>query len=502
MFKIVTHILIGTTMIIKNEIDLIFPYTYDSSNMMGSAEKVLLPENVKELEEFFKENYLANQILTIAGAGTGITGSRVPNGGTVLSTELLKGIVELEDDYVSVLPATTLAELNYELNRANKLFPVNPTEINASVGGNVATNASGARTFKYGAYRNWVIGLDVILPDGDKISIERGQYLAVGDKFEFITNSGRKIKFDIPDLPMPNIKNASGFYLKKNMDLLDLFIGSEGTLGLFSKIKLKLLNKPANLLGGIIYFDDNSKLLEFTKLIRNISINNNKIPIESVNDISSRLIEYFDVNSLNLLRPKYPQIPYNAIGAIWFEQEYHLENEDSILDKWYAIIQNYSKLADSTWIALNDNEHENLREFRHELPLQVYENLTNNSQKKVGLDTAVPADKFDILFNYYSNEFDAIQLQKVVFGHIGNSHLHANIFCKDDDEYAQALNIYDKVIDLSLSLGGTISAEHGIGKLKKKYLIKMYGKKLVDEMKNIKLKFDPKNLLNNGTIFD
>jgi D-lactate dehydrogenase (cytochrome) len=159
-------------------------------------------------------------------------------------------------------------------------------------------------------------------------------------------------------------------------------------------------------------------------------------------------------------------------------------------------------LSDDTWIALNDKEHENLREFRHELPLQVYENLSNNSQKKVGLDTAVPSDKFEELFQFYLMNFSKLELQNVIFGHIGNSHLHANIFCKDENEYQEALQIYDKVIDLSLDLGGTVSAEHGIGKLKKKYLVRMYGQDKVNEMKKIKSILDSKMLLNIGTMFD
>ena len=146
--------------------------------------------------------------------------------------------------------------------------------------------------------------------------------------------------------------------------------------------------------------------------------------------------------------------------------------------------------------------HENLKEFRHELPLQVYENLTNNSQKKVGLDTAVPDNSFPVLFNHFLNNFPDLNLQYVIFGHIGNSHLHANIFCQNDEEYKKAVEFYDKCIDLTLNLNGTVSAEHGIGKLKKKYLIKMYGADSVKSMKLIKEKIDPKYLFGVGTMFD
>jgi D-lactate dehydrogenase (cytochrome) len=166
------------------------------------------------------------------------------------------------------------------------------------------------------------------------------------------------------------------------------------------------------------------------------------------------------------------------------------------------MIQKYTGLSDDTWIALSDNEHKEMAEFRHELPLQVYENLTENSQKKVGLDTAVPIEHFPELFRFYSEIFGDLSLQYVIFGHIGNSHLHANIFCQNDDEYALALQIYDKCIDKTLALSGTVSAEHGIGKLKKKYLRKMYGDKTVEDMIEIKKYFDPKLLFGIGTMFD
>lgn len=489
-------------MIVKTDSDSVFPYTYDSSNLKGNADIVYIPESLDELKQAIKLNYDNNILINFSGSGTGITGSRVPNGGAVISTEKLKSIIEFNDDYAVIEPGISLLELNEFLEEKGKFLPPNPTEINASIGGNIATNASGARSFKYGAIRNWIEGLEIILSNGDTIYLERGQIISVDGIIDFASDQGNKYKINTFDIGMPKVKNASGYYLARNIDLLDLFIGSEGTLGAYGKIKVKVIDKPTNILGAVIYFDDSKKLLQFVELVRASSLLNNQLDFENNQEISARLIEYFDSNSLDLLRPKYTQIPQNAIGAVWIEQEYAQQYEEHILQKWYSLISEYTNLSDDTWIALNDKEHENLREFRHELPLQVYENLTNNSQKKVGLDTAVPDESFHELFNFYLDNFSKLNLQNVIFGHIGNSHLHANIFCKNDEEYLKALEIYDKVIDLSLKLGGTVSAEHGIGKLKKKYLIKMYGQEIIDKMKQIKKTLDPKSLLNIGTMFD
>jgi FAD/FMN-containing dehydrogenase len=552
-------------MIIKNDADLVYPYTYDSSNLHGNADAVYIPSNLEELQEAVKQCYENNIKITISGAGTGITGSRVPSGGVVISTELLKKVIKIENNIATIEPGITLDELDKYLEDYDLFLPPNPTEKNASIGGNIATNASGARTFKYGSIRNYINKLTIILPDGDLLKLERGTSnlalntypqgegpkntnsesflkLSISEKAEvgllensnltlkegfentyletflkpslvgqvgeglsgliLTTESGKSIELSLPDYKMPEVKNASGYYIKSGMDAIDLFIGSEGTLGVFGEIELKLLPRPNNILGGVIFFDDIQKLLDFVIKLRDTSKINNKIDVNFNNNISARLIEFFDKQSLELLRPKYSQIHENAIGAIWFEQEYSKEFEDEIMAEWYELIKSNTCLADSTWFAMNDKEHENLKEFRHELPLQIYENLTNNSQQKVGLDTAVPDESFPILFNYYLENFPNLNLQYVVFGHIGNSHLHANIFCQNDDEYKKAVLFYNKCIDLTLSLNGTVSAEHGIGKLKKKYLLKMYGINSVNSMKQIKMLFDTKYLLGVGTMFD
>jgi D-lactate dehydrogenase (cytochrome) len=488
-------------MIIKDNPEFIFQYTFDASNLKGNAQKVYIPENQIELHKIIIDCYNNNEKITIAGAGTGITGARVPFGGSVISTEQLNKILEIGSNYVIVEPYVTLSQLSEELDKYNLFLPPNPTEINATIGGNVATNASGARTFKYGAIRDWVLELEIILSNGEILNLKRGEIIANNCKLILKTNNST-YEIPIKDIGMPNIKNASGYYIKDNMDAIDLFIGSEGTLGIISKIKLKVINKPDNIIGGIIFFDDEKKLIEFVEELRDISLINNKVDYKENNEISARLIEYFDKNSLELIRNKFPQIPFQSIGAIWFEQEYCDKYEDEIVEKWNNFIIKNTTLYEDTWIATNEKEHNRLREFRHELPLQVYENLSANSQTKVGLDTAVPTKYFRLLYENYHKIFSKLDLQNVIFGHIGNSHLHANIFCKNEDEYKLAINIYDEIIKITLDNGGTVSAEHGIGKLKKKYLKLMYGEQTVNYMKQIKQILDKKNLLNVGNIFD
>lgn len=491
-------------MIVKKEKELIEPYLVDASNYKGFSECVYIPENIDEVRQIVLDCYEHNTPITISGGGTGLVGARVPLGGVVISTEKLNKIRKIDkiNKTVVIEPAVTQNDLEPELNSYNLFFPPNPTEKNGSIGGNVATNASGARTFKYGQIRKYVNKLIVLLANGDELYLERGQNPAKNNKIKVKSKQGKIYEFDIPELKLPNVKHNAGYYFDKNMDAIDLFIGSEGTLGIFTEIELKLLEKPDNVLGLIIFFNEDEKLFDFVDYIRKESKTNNLLDYRTLDTRSARLIEFFDTVSLKLLRNKYTEIPENAFGAIWIEQEYNPEFEEQILEAWYELLQQYTDLSDFTWVALNDKDHEKFREFRHELPLQVFEIVTKNDQIKINPDIAVPDEHFKYFYFFTVDQLKKLELNYVVFGHIGNSHYHANVFLKNEEELQKAEIFYSNCIDEALRLGGTISAEHGIGKIKKKYLYKMFGEDGINKMKEIKKIFDPKFLLGKNTLFD
>lgn len=492
------------SMIVKTEKELIKPYTFDSANMPGEAEILYFPEKTSEIAEIIQNCYEKGIPFTLSGAGTGLTGGKTPMGGAIISTEKLNKIIRFDDEKatVTIQPGVIFTDLDKELSDKGYFYPPNPTETNSTLGGNVATNASGARTFKYGSTRDYVVRLLMVLPDGDKLNIKRGEVFEKNGMIELVTESGNEIKLKISDIKMPDIKHAAGYYLKPGMDAIDLFIGSEGTLGVFAEIELKLLPRIENILGGLIFFDDEKKMLEFINKTRKYSIKNNDLPIDKCRDISARLIELFDDNSLEILKEHFNEIPDNSAGAVWIEQEFKPEHEEELLEKWYAHIDEHTNYTDLTWFALDDKQHEKLMAFRHQLPLEVYETLTSNAYRKIGTDTAVPNEHFNDLYYLIKDNLKESGLQNVVFGHTGNSHLHANIFVHSDYEFERAIKIYDNVIENSLQMNGTVSAEHGIGKLKKKYLLKMFGKDNIQMMKKLKLQLDNKNLMGKGTLFD
>ncbi len=491
-------------MIIKTEKDLIKPYLKDASNYEGYADIVYIPETIAEIQEAFENCIRNKQKVTISGAGTGLTGGKVPEGGAIISMEKLNKVVDfdLNQKTIKVQPGITLIDLEKFLDDYNLFYPPNPTENNSTIGGNIATNASGSRTFKYGATRDFVLSLELILGDNEKVKLSRGEAIADGYFLKFKTNSGKLYSIEFNDIKMPYTKNASGYYLKKNMDAIDLFIGSEGSLAITTLAELKLLDKPDYVIGGVIFFNDIVSLSDFVVTIRDLSKINNQKHYSIINTIAARLIEYFDSRSLNLLKPFYPQIPESAIAAIWFEQEYIKDNEDLILNEWYKLIDNYTSLTQHTWIALSDNEHKKLAEFRHRLPLAVNDIISQKKLLKIGTDTAVPDDYLKDYILFINNLLTKSNIEYAIWGHIGNNHLHSNLFPASDNDMKNALNLYDIIIDYSLDKKGTVSAEHGIGKLKKKYFYRMFNAESIEIMRDIRRLFNPDNLLGTGNIFD
>lgn len=490
-------------MITKKNKDEIEQYLKDASNFTGNADCVYIPENENDLIDIVKELYKKNIPYTISGARTGLTGASIPLEGAIISMEKFERLLDLDTLRKTALVQAnyTIAQLENEIQTLNLFYPPNPTEKNSSLGGNVSTNASGSRTFKYGPTRNWISALKIVLPQGDTLSITRGTHFAIDEILEF-SSDRQNYQLFLPYVKLLKVKNSAGIFCYKNMDLIDLFIGCEGTLGIVTEIELKLIDLPEKVLGLLIFFDDEIKMLDFVDDVRNKSRISFKELESQKENISARLIEFFDKNSLALLNKKYPDIPEYSKSAVWIEQEYICETEDCILNKWYSLIKKYTSLSDYSWIAMSESEHQKIREFRHELPLQVNEILSRYQIRKIGSDIAVPDDKMHYFYLFLKNELENLKIPYMNWGHIGNSHFHANVLPNNVSQYEQGLLFLDKCLKKAIGMGGSISGEHGIGKIKKKYLKMMFGEKAIEGMKNIKKSLDPKMLLNRGNLFD
>lgn len=488
-------------MIIKTNKDELLNYLTDASNFKGNCEKVFIPLNKEELIKIIKEANEQKTKVTISGAGTGLTGARVPEDGIVISTERLNRILEINTDegYTIVEPGVYLSHLLDELKQKNFFYPPDPTEKNCFIGGTVATNASGAKTFKYGATRNFVQELEIVLSDGDEIYLRRGEVFAKGYLLSFKTKSGKEINLELPEINLPVTKNASGYFIKKNMDAIDLFIGSEGTLGVFTKIKLKILPHPERIISMVAFFQKETDAINFIDKARELSYKTRSEKLN--NEIDALALEFFDNNSLKFLSPDFPNIPPKTSAAVWFEQEAALKNEDILIEKWFNLISEFNVDQENIWFAASESDRKQLENFRHAISWKVNEFIARNNMRKLGTDVAVPDNQMINFYHFLVELMSTNNIDFVLYGHLGNSHFHLNILPKDENEFAIGKELYKKISLKSIELKGTVSAEHGIGKIKTQYLIDMYGEEVVSQMKALKKKLDPNTILGVGNIF-
>ncbi len=494
-------------MIRKTSPQDIQPYLTDASNFQGGhAEGVAFPESEKEVVEFIKEAHAHGTPVTIAGNGTGLTGARVPTGGWVLATDRLSKIKRIEKDpvrrssYAVIEPGCQLKTLQDALGSLALFYPPDPTSFKSFLGGNVATNASGPRSFRYGPTRDFIRRLRIVLADGSLLHLERGKIFANAVGEIEIPASGSKIKIKIPSYAMPPIKHTAGYFAKPKMDAIDLFIGSEGTLGMVTEIEVALVNPPRDYFSYVLFFASEEASWNFAEDARFVSRRHRGERNDAA--IQARALEYLDGPSLDFIRAKYPTVPREARAAIYLEQECQPETKDLLIDRWGALFEKHKALVEDVWLGESEEEHEKFRAFRHEVPLEVKAFLAQHGQSKVGTDMAVPEKAFKDLMLFQRKRLNDLGIRNITFGHIGDCHVHLNILAQNGEEHARAWGLYHELIQKALQLGGTIAAEHGVGKLKKCYLVEMFGQKGIEEMAAVKKAFDPKIILGRGNILD
>jgi D-lactate dehydrogenase (cytochrome) len=179
------------------------------------------------------------------------------------------------------------------------------------------------------------------------------------------------IEARLPSYQRPHTrKNATGYFVAPDMDVLDLFIGSEGTLAVVIEIEVRLLTKPQGLLSGVVFFESEFDVLSFVAEVRSRSLENRQTA--NVLGLDARALEFFDSESLNFLRQTYPNVPESAAGAIFFEQETTSDSEDSIMNEWMLAVEKHRAMTES-WFATNEQDQMKLREFRHQLPVLMNE---------------------------------------------------------------------------------------------------------------------------------
>ncbi len=469
-------------------------YLVDESRMEGgAATEVAWPETPVEAADLLRECNAAGTPVTVSGAGTGVTGGRVPQGGVVLALDRMNRLLDLDRAQcrLRVQAGVLLSSVIEATAREALWYPPDPTEWGCSIGGNVATNASGARTFRFGPTRRWIERLLVALPDGTLLDLPRGAIRAAGGRFEIARPRGGPLVVPAPDWAVPaTTKHAAGYYSAPAMDLVDLFVGSEGTLGVVLEADLRLIPAAEGYAAGIFFFRDESAALAFVGRARE--------PAAAVAPLS---LEFFDASALDLLRSKGTSVPPAARSAIFWEQSLGPDSPaaEDALDAWLALGASQAALEDS-WVAQGPRDHQAFRDFRHAVPTTINETLARRGVAKVSTDTAVPRGLVGAMLRRYREELGRESLESVVFGHIGDDHLHVNILAADHGEWVRARALYGRLVRVAVEMGGTTSAEHGLGKLKSRDLPLLYSPEVIERMRAIKRAFDPAGILGRGTL--
>ncbi len=496
----------------------------------ADAERLVLAADELQVAETLDDARERDGEVTVSAGRTGIVGGAVPPRGTLLSLERMDRIlgVSRSDDgrfVVRAQPGISVARLRERLESGDLgldpaaldaesrdaleamtsdergfFYPPDPTEDTAHLGATVATNASGARSFRYGATRRHVAGLRVVLPCGEVVDVDRGVCRASGRRFEVRTTGG-SVTFDVPSYRMPATKNAAGYFSSPGMDLVDLFVGSEGTLGVITEVRVMLTRRPEGILSALAFFDSDEDAVAFVEQARG--------------EADPLALEFFDSRSLDFLRERkaeegqgseIPDLPDDARAGIIFEQDYTEADLLDLYEVWEAILSAHGSSMDRTWGGLEESEIVRLKALRHGVAEEVNSTIARAKARhpeihKVGTDAAVPSGELRGMLAYCRELLDPSGLRYIVFGHIGDSHLHLNIMPRDPAELADGKELATAVATRAVELGGTVSAEHGIGRLKHEFLRVMYGDGGLEEMAAVKRALDPQGVLNRGVMF-
>jgi glycolate oxidase len=428
-------------------------YGFDACGIEERPSAVLWPEKTEDIIRIMKWAYENEVTVVPRGAGTGMTGGAVPlQGSVVLSVERMNRLLDLDRDNLTVLvePGIINGRLQREVEEHGLFYPPDPASMNfCTLGGNVAENAGGPRALKYGVTRDYVMELEAVLPNGDLITAGVRTY-----------------------------KGVVGY------DLVRLMVGSEGTLGVVTKIRLKLLPLPEDVVTLLCLFND---MEDAGKAVSAI-ITSRIVP---------RTLEFMDREAIRAVEKIQPiGLPEGTAALLLIEIDGHTETIKKEAEKVADICL---KLGADVSMAKDEQARNRLWESRRKVSPALY----LISPKKMSEDIVVPRQRIPQMLVSLKRLSEEAKIPIVSFGHAGDGNIHVNLMVDrtDEEEYKRAEALVRKIFDITLSLGGTISGEHGIGITKAPYLGMEIKQTELNLMKGIKNLFDPKNILNPGKIF-
>jgi len=428
-------------------------YSFDASGLEAAPSAIVWPQDTEDVVKVMKYAYEHNIPVVPRGAGTGVTAGAVPSrGAIILSFEKMNRILEIDCENLNVLcePGVINGKLQRELQKKGLFYPPDPASMNfCTIGGNVAENAGGPRALKYGVTRDYVMEIEAVLPNGE------------------ILTTGVKTS-----------KGVVGY------DLTRLFVGSEGTLSIFTKIRLKTLPLP-------------EEVVTLLAVFRNLEASGDAVSQIICSKIIPRTLEFIDHEAIQAVEHYRPVgLPQFAEAVLLIELDGHPAVIIKEAEKIAALCQG---LGAEIEMAEDEDARENLWIARRAISPALY----HIKPTKINEDIVVPRNKVTEMLKRLRNLSEKSGIKIVNFGHAGDGNIHVNIMVDKIDraEYEKGVGLIEQIFKDTISLGGTISGEHGVGLTKARYIGMEMSKQEIEIMDSLKKVFDPKNILNPGKIF-
>lgn len=430
-------------------------YSYDGTPMISQRpEAIVLPGSVEQISKIMQLANAEKFSVVPRGSGTGLSGGAIAGEGSIIMLmNKWDKIIEIDEENLVawVQPGVKTNDFHKAVEQKGLFYPPDPGSQNiCTIGGNVAENAGGLRGLKYGVTRDYVMAIEMVLPNGD-----------------VFINGGK------------NVKDVAGYNLR------DLIVGSEGTLGIFTKILLKLIPKPKSSKTMLAYFNSMS---DAAKSVSDI-IANHIIPctMEFLDSTTIKCVEEF----------AHIGLPLNIEALLLLETDGHPAQVADEVEIMTRVLKQNNALE--VKIAQNEAEADQLKTARR----AAFSALARVKPTTILEDATVPRSNLGLLIEKVNELAQKYDLLVGIFGHAGDGNMHPTVLTdeRDKDEIARVEFFFDELYDETIKLGGTITGEHGIGLAKKKYLSKFINSPALKMMQQIKKAIDPNNVLNPNKIF-
>ena len=493
---------------IERDAAVVVSFLSDAAHVPGGfAQGVATPRSEAEVAAVVAA---ADRVLPI-GAQSSLTGGATPRGEVLLSTRALNWVAPPEDRTVRAGAGVPLAELQRQLATSGFYYPPVPTFDGAFVGGVIATNAAGAATFKYGSTRAWVSAMSVVLASGEVLDLRRGEITASpAGWFEIETTTGAIVRVPVPRYTMPDVaKLSAGYFARPGMDLIDLFIGSEGTLGIIVEAVLRLVARPRRVVALVVCQSD-AQAITLAAALRD-----GAAPAGSPStglDVSA--IEYVDSRALGVVPDEAfarAQVARPAPGSVLLLVQIEVgANEDRALDTLQAGLAQAGVTEDPIVAAPGDDRGaERLFGLREAVPASVNALVAAAKARahpdieKTAADPVVPFERIAESIACYRRAFESRGLDYAIWGHLSDGNLHPNAIPRTLEDVARGRDAILEIARGVVDLGGAPLAEHGVGRsvLKQRLLRELYGEEGIASMRAVKRALDPAAKLSPGVLF-